>query len=422
MFVTNPCALPLQKGSKMSKSKNYKWLLMVLIMLSIACVSYTQFQITASSIVPTIFVKYGIGVPQFSALTTASMLVGVIFALIGGIIADKIGPKITCLIALALSCLGAIIRMNAASYAVCFASMFLIGFGGTFLSMCSAKMFAAWFEPSQMGVAMGGMMAAGSLGSLLTNATTNLLFPGNLKSASLVGAIAIAVMFVLFLLFVKERPEGVEPFPPMPVFEPLKKAVKSKNVWIIGLCAALSMGFQMILNVNFQSALAIAKSATDAQCSLYSVLLTIGGTLGSLIVPGMIAKMGVNRKGILLFSVLGGALVAIGWVACSGILCAVLIAVGAFLGFGTIPPLMGYPALLEEIGPMNAGSASGLITTIQMAGAFFLPSYVLAPMATSNGVTNYNTLFILGAACSILMGVVALVLPELGTKALSERK
>ena len=144
------------------KTQNYKWVLLCLVVFSIASVSYTQFQITASSMVPVLFQTLGIGVAQFSALTTSAMLVGVFFAIIGGVVADKIGAKMTCTIALALSLCGAVLRIFATTYAAYFAAMFLIGFGGSFLSMCSAKLFAAWFEPQQMAVAMGGMMAAGS--------------------------------------------------------------------------------------------------------------------------------------------------------------------------------------------------------------------------------------------------------------------
>ncbi|MBQ1466515.1 MAG: MFS transporter [Eubacteriaceae bacterium] len=402
-------------------SNSYKWVLLALVVCSIAGVSYTQFQITASTMVPVLFQTLGIGVAQFSALTTAAMLVGVVFAIIGGVIADKIGPKKTCTIALALSLVGAVLRINASTYGMYFLAMFLIGFGGSFLSMCSAKLFAAWFAPAEMAVAMGCMMAAGSFGSFITNATTNALFNGNLKAASTVGSVVIAVMLLLWVLFLKEKPAGAPDFPPMPVLEPLKKALKSKNVWIIGLAAAFAMGFQMVLNVNYQNALATAKAATPAMCSLYSTILTIGGALGSIAVPGICAKLGKNRPSVLLFSVLGAVLVYAGWAFCDGIVMALLIAVGAFLGFGAIPVIMGYPALLEEIGPMNAGSAAGLITTIQMAGAFFLPSYVLAPMATNANGTNFTTLILYGCVCAVLTGVFAFLLPELGTKALAEK-
>lgn len=400
---------------------SYKWKLLIIVVASIASISYTQFQITASSMVPVLFRTLGIGVAQFSALTTSSMLVGVFFAIIGGVIADKIGPKITCTIALALSVCGALLRVFASTYGSYFIAMFMLGFGGSFLSMCSAKLFAAWFRPGEMGIAMGGMMAAGSLGTLLTNATTNAVFHGNLKAASVVGTLLIAAMLAVWVMYAKEKPEGAPDLPSMPVLEPLKKAVKSRNVWLIGLCAALAMGFQMVLNVNYQSALSIAKGLSDSGCSLYSALLTIGGALGSVLMPNIIAKIGLNRPAILGASILSGLLVIIGWNLCSGAALAVLITLGAFIGFGSIPPLMGYPALLEEVGPMNAGSAAGLITTIQMAGAFFLPAYVLTPIATSNGVTNYGILMTLGAVCSILMGAAAWLLPELGTRALSKK-
>jgi MFS family permease len=407
----------------MSGSKGgYKWTLLIIIVAAIASVSYTQFQITASSMVPVLFETLGIGVGQFSALTTSSMLVGVIFAILGGVIADKLGPKKTCAAALALSLIGAVIRTSASSYGVFFLSMFLIGFGGTFLSLCSAKLFAAWFKPEEMGLAMGCMMSAGSLGTLITNATTNAAFNGNIQAASRLGAGLIAVMLVIWILFVKEKPEGAPETPSAPVMEPLKIAARSRNVWIIGIAAALAMGFQMALNVNYQSALALDKGLSDTQCSLYSTLLTIGGALGSILVPNIIAKIGVNKPSILGFGILGGLLVYVGWSFCSGAALALLVTLGAFFGFGAIPPLMGYPPLLKEIGPKNAGSASGIITTVQMAGAFFLPSYVLSPLATSGGVTNYGTLFALGALCSALMGIVALALPELGTKALKKEQ
>ncbi len=401
---------------------NYKWTLLIIVVAAIASVSYTQFQITASSMVPVLFQTLNIGVAQFSALTTSAMLVGVFFAILGGVIADKIGPKMTCTIALALSLCGAVLRIFAGTYGSYFAAMFLIGFGGAFLSMCSAKLFSAWFRPQEMGLAMGGMMAAGSLGTLVTNATTNAVFHGNLKSASTVGAVLIAIMLAVWVAFAKEKPEGTPDMPAMPVLEPLKTALKSRNIWLIGIAAALAMGFQMVLNVNYQSALSISKGMSDSACSLYSTLLTIGGALGSFFVPNIIARIGTNRISILCFAVISGLLVFAGWNFCSGALLALLITVGAFFGFGSIPPLMGYPALLKEIGPMNAGSAAGLITTIQMAGAFFLPSYILTPIATADGITNYGTLMTLGALCSVLMGVVGVLLPELGTKALAEQQ
>ncbi len=400
-------------------SPNFKWVILALVALSIVPVSYCSFQVSA---LPAEFMaSLGIDGVQFTSILTASMLPGVFFAIIGGILADKIGPKKTCAFALIVSLVGSLGRLVAHSYGLYLVFAVMTGFGGTFLSLCSVKLFSAWFAPEEMGIPMGVMMSTGALGTAIAQSTTAALFSGKLNTAYIVGSVWIGIMLVLWILIVKEKPEGAPEFPPMPVLEGLKKALKSKNVWLIGICAALSMGYQMIFNSNYIAGLTTAKAVDATVAGLYGTLLTIGGFLGNIVVPSVCKKAGVNKPTILLFAVLGGLLSYVAWTMCDGIVMAILMAVGGFCAFGCIPPLMGYPALLDEIGPMNAGSASGLVTTVQMLGAFFLPSSVFAPLATSNGVMNYTTLFFYGALCSALMGAVALLLPELGSKALAKK-
>lgn len=74
--------------------------------------------------------------------------------------------------------------------------------------------------------------------------------------------------------------------------------------------------------------------------------------------------------------------------------------------------LIAFPMLLPEIGPVYAGSAGGIICTLQVIGAVFIPSFVIAPLAGQ----NYNLFFTLGSLCFFLVSVVVLLLPELGTK------
>ena len=400
-------------------SANFKWVVMALVTLSIIPVSYCSFQVSA---LPVEFMTaLGIDGVQFTSILTASMLPGVFFAIIGGVLADKIGPKKTCAFALIVSLVGSLGRLVANSYGMYLVFMIMLGFGGTFLSLCSVKLFSAWFEPEQLGIPMGVMMSSGALGTAIAQSTTAALFSGKLGAAYIAGSVWIGIMLVLWILIIKEKPEGAPDFPPMPVLEGLKKALKSKNVWVIGLCAALSMGYQMIFNSNYIAGLTAAKGIDATVAGLYGTLLTVGGFLGNIIVPSLCKKIGVNKPSILLFAVLGGLLSYVAWTMCDGFAMAILMALGGFFAFGCIPPLMGYPALLDEIGPMNAGSAAGLVTTVQMLGAFFLPSSVFAPLATTDGVMNFSTLFLYGALCSVLMGVVALLLPELGTKALAKR-
>ena len=79
---------------------------------------------------------------------------------------------------------------------------------------------------------------------------------------------------------------------------------------------------------------------------------------------------------------------------------------------GLLPTIMSIPAILPEIGPVKMGAAGGLISTVMMAGAFLIPSYVITPIA--GGINDMT--FLLSAACSGLLAVIFMILPNASTK------
>ncbi len=402
----------------MKKSSNFKWVIMAMVTLSTVPISYNSFQVSA---LPIEFMQeLGIDSVQFTSILTASMLPGVIFAIIGGILADKIGPKTTCTIALVISLVGSLGRLVASNYIFYFICMVMLGFAGTFLSMCAAKLFAQWFLPHEMGIPMGVVLSSGALGTAIAQSTTATLFSGNLHGAYIFGSAWILVMLILWIIIVKENKDQMITSDTS-LFTGLKKAVKSRNIWIIGLCAAVSMGYQMIFNSNYIAGMQTTKMIDATIAGLYGTIFTAGGFLGNIIVPMILKKIGVNRPTILIFGLVGAVLSYIAWAYLDGSAMAIVLAIGGLLVFGIMPPLIGYPPLLDEIGPEYAGSAGGLVTTLQMVGAYFLPSSILAPLATANGMMDYDRLFLYGAICAALFGILALILPELGTKALLNR-
>ena len=81
---------------------------------------------------------------------------------------------------------------------------------------------------------------------------------------------------------------------------------------------------------------------------------------------------------------------------------------GTFLG-GMIPTLMGIPVQLPKIGAVYAGTAGGIIATIQIVGAVMLPSYVLVPAAGG----QLEMLFLLAGGCMLLAGAMVLFVKEI---------
>jgi len=49
-----------------------------------------------------------------------------------------------------------------------------------------------------------------------------------------------------------------------------------------------------------------------------------------------------------------------------------------------MPMIASLPMLLPEIGPVYAGSAGGIIATLQVIGAVVAPTFIITPLAGSS--------------------------------------
>ncbi len=134
-----------------------------------------------------------------------------------------------------------------------------------------------------------------------------------------------------------------------------------------------------------------------------------GSVIGCFLSPILASKLG--HKAVLFLCAFVAAIgIAFGWLAPQGVILAiVMIIVGITYG-GAIPLLMSIPIQLKEIGSAYAGTAGGILGTLQMLGAVVIPTYVLAIIAKS----NMHLLFLLAGIVMAITCVLALFLPKLG--------
>ena len=86
---------------------------------------------------------------------------------------------------------------------------------------------------------------------------------------------------------------------------------------------------------------------------------------------------------------------------------AALFLAGFFVG-GNMPLLMAVPIKLPDVGPKLAGTAGGLVATVELLGAVILPSYVLIPAAGG----NLGVAFVLAGVCMLVPCAFTLLLPR----------
>lgn len=87
-----------------------------------------------------------------------------------------------------------------------FLCMALTGFSNMFVNINASKITASWFEQEKLGILMGIFAFCGQLPGAFATATTAVLFDSR-TSAFIVSAIFCISVFVLWLFFVKDKPE-----------------------------------------------------------------------------------------------------------------------------------------------------------------------------------------------------------------------
>ncbi|MDR1634518.1 MAG: MFS transporter [Bifidobacteriaceae bacterium] len=387
-----------------------RWIILGIAFLVAFAVAYSQFTLAGRG--PEIAESLKLSTSAMSAVGLAPMLPGVFFGLVAGGLADRFGVKLVVTIAFVCSVAGAIARIWAGNFALLLITMFLLGMAAAVLAANAPKLFVAWFPPEQIGIAMGVFMAAGALGTMAAQATASRF--ATTTAAFGFGAVLVCVSFVLWLALVSNRPPGAEHAgpPPQKVTAYLGKVARNPFVWLMGLGMVLFMAAQMTFAQFLPTALTEVHDMTIQGSGGVASLFTAGTLVGSIAVPLVARKLGRIKPVVITVALLGLVGMYVGWMVAPGGLASVVLVLGG-IGLGAAPPMiMAGPALLPSIGPEFAGSAGGLIATLQMAGAYVVPTFVFTPIAGA----NFNLLLALAAVSCGLIALVMAFVPEYGVR------
>lgn len=226
----------------MSK-KNRKWLVFTIMCLAYMPGSYAQYQLSvyASELIQ----SFGLTTSQFSSLFTAPMIVAIFLSFVGGMISDKVGSKKVINISFVIAGIGMIGRVFANSYMPFFLCMALTGFSNMFVNINASKITASWFEQEKLGILMGIFGFCGQLPGAFATATTAVLFDSR-TSAFIASAIFCISVFVLWLLFVKDKPEDtmeerekIDQENQPSIGDSLKVVLSNKGIWLVSICMAV---------------------------------------------------------------------------------------------------------------------------------------------------------------------------------------
>lgn len=384
----------------------YRWVILVLISLFAFMGNYAQFQISIYAV--TIMADLGIDMAGFSMLLLVPMLAGAIFSIPFGTLGDRFGAKKVVTVLAIVSAIGAFMRAYTDTFELQMVSMFMISLSLAAINANLLKLFGAWFQ-EKTGFAMGIFFATACMGIVAAQAL-GFLFP-SVFVAYMTTAVVMAVLTILWVVFVRDLPKGVEPLPPEPVVQYLGVAMRSKGVWLI----ALAVGFGMASTTAYAGIapqmLELGKGAEPALAGVMAAALTLGSAIGSIAGPAMCGRLNRTKPFIIIATVLGAAIMLINWYTPLGMGMWVVLILNGIITALVGPILQAMPYVLPEIRGKYAGSAGGIVGTVSLLMCYFVP-VLIGFVAGDDFGLNLG----LEALCYLASVACILALPELGPK------
>ena len=384
---------------------NYRWVILFLVAMINFVFNACQFQVAALAykLIP----EYGLTPSQYASVLNAPMLVAVFFCLFAGSLGDRFGIKRVISVGLLIGTTALFLRVLADNYLELFLSMLIMGLIMPFVGANFAKLVGLWFPKKQIGLAFGIFFFIGMAGNTVSlNVTT--YFP-SIFSAFLTSAFVMLALCILWIILARDKPAGVSLPPPMPLKNYTKVAARSKNVWLGGFLAMLYMGATLSFTGFLPAALNSVHGISPSVAGFWTSIFTLGNMIGGFVGPLLVDRVGTMKPVIIILAITGAAFTYLSWISPVGVIMGISLLLGGTLTGTILPNINTLPLRFKEIGPVYAGSAGGIIATMQVAGAFFIPTFIISTIAGQ----NYNLLFILASLTFLLIAPVTILLPTI---------
>src|ERR671934_885162 len=187
-----------------------RWVALALIFVTRTSMGF-QFQ-SVGSLAPLIVADLGLSYAQLGTLIGLYLLPGVVLALPGGLIGQRVGDRRAVVASLALMVVGALVTAWSAGFAGAAAGRVVSGGGAVLMNIVLVKVTADWFAGREMATAMAAMLTAWPVGLGLATATLGSVATATSWRTALVVAAGSAALGLIIMAGVfREAPVRAAP-------------------------------------------------------------------------------------------------------------------------------------------------------------------------------------------------------------------
>jgi MFS family permease len=350
----------------------YAWVILFVVFLASIAAPLNQAKVPP--LMPVLREVFRLDLSQAGSLMSIFALTGVILALPTGVILQKLGPKVTGLVALGCLAIGAGLGALSTGMGLLSASRVIEGAGMGLMTVVAPAAIATWFPREKRGAPMGIWATWVPVGSLtMYNLAPALSTSMGWRAVWWMGAGFALLVFLLYWILMR-MPESAESHgagagePPGGQPPGLGKALANRSIWLLALAfGCLTLVFSG-LGAYLPTFLSEVRGYSLAQAAFISSLATMI-VLGSAPLAGWVSDRIDSRKLALTFPFLVIAPMMMlpfnvtGWM-----LYAVMILLGLVVGaiptaiLAATPEVMGKPQLAGAgIAVVSLGQNLGMV-------------------------------------------------------------
>ena len=350
---------------------------------------------------------------QVSMLFSIPIIMLAVFAIPGGILADRIGIRKAAGAGVILLIVGSLLRGASTSFETLLAFTCLYGVGFALVFPNLPKLVGVWFPPEKVGLATGIYTTGIMSGSALSLAITlPLVFPitNNFQDTIYILTIPAIIAAILWWVIVNEPSTDIQSQQVSERAKPSYKVWRSKELWLVTSIFFL-INFHALTWSGWAPTLLITKGAIPNLAALIASTFLWANLSAVFLIPWASYKLGF-RKPFLWGSAIVWALIALGAIYLSVPFFWLLMVIAGISIGGPFAIILALPA--EMVPKDSVGAASGMVISIGHIGGFvgpLLAGYIL----DVKGSFNLALIILIGTA--IVCTYLVFRLEETGTKA-----
>jgi MFS family permease len=345
-------------------------------------------------------------------LWSAISLGTVLFAIVGGVLGDRFGIRLSVGLGTIFMGVFLLLRGTATNFVFLYAWMLLFGLSLAVTFSNVPKALGMWFPAQEFGLANGVTQAGYGVGAGVATVVTPLIVDavGGWRSLTyILGAVTIA-LGVLWLVTVKDRTLTTAQSPEqLGILASLRRVLEIRDVWIVAGCYFLFLGGYIALIGYAPTYLVSVQGMTAPAAGVVISIVMWVFVVGAFVLPTMSDRVGLRKAFYVPCMFATGVLIISG----AFFVGTPLWIIAAIWGFtaGAAPIAFVIPLEMAGVGPSLAGSALGIAVTAGYLGGFVGP-LICSRIAEVSPVAG----FAFGGVCYALSALLFLFLKETGPR------